>query len=223
MKGIAVRVGSTTPEAMATLIVASQTDMRVRAAARQALAGHSAPTSLHVNVHPRNDAYIFGRDTRHVAGPERLREDIGGVSFLISSTAFFQTNVRAADALVRLVLAAVPEGATVLDLYAGAGLFALTLAKRGNRVVAIEESRVAVADGEASMRLSRVPPERCPFIQKPVEGALRAKHPRVPPDAVVLDPPREGCTAVVLERTAESRHGDHEDGEARSARRSRRL
>ena len=75
----------------------------------------------------------------------------------MSPTSFFQTNVRAAEILVQQVLAAVPAGASVLDLYAGAGLFALPLALRGHTVVAIEENRSAVADGEASLRLSRVP------------------------------------------------------------------
>ena len=56
----------------------------------------------------------------------------------------------------------------MLDLYAGAGLFALPLAKRGHRVTAVEANRAAVADGEASLRVSRIPPERCRFVAKPV-------------------------------------------------------
>jgi 23S rRNA (uracil1939-C5)-methyltransferase len=189
---------------MATLVVTSERDKRIRVASRRALAGAAAPTSLHVNVHPRGDAFVFGRETRHVAGPERLREDVAGASFLISPTAFFQTNVRAAELLVQQVLAAVPLDAAVLDLYAGAGLFALPLATRGNTVVAVEENRSAVADGEASMRLSRVPDARCRFIAQPVEVALGAGRtlPARDFDVVVLDPPREGCDASVIDRVA---------------------
>jgi 23S rRNA (uracil1939-C5)-methyltransferase len=187
---------------MATLVVASERDKRVRQASRRALAGAAAPTSLHVNVHPRGDAFIFGKDTRHITGPDRLREDVGGASFLISPTSFFQTNIRAAEILVQQVLTAIPTGASVLDLYAGAGLFALPLALRGDTVVAVEENRAAVADGEASLRLSRVPEARCRFIAKPVEVALGASG-RLPArdfDAVILDPPREGCDASVIDR-----------------------
>lgn len=202
VKSIAVRAGHSRSETMATLVVASERDKRVRQASRRALTGSAAPTSLHVNVHPRGDAFIFGRDTRHIAGPERLREDVGGASFLISPTSFFQTNVRAAEILVQQVLAAVPTGATVLDLYAGAGLFALPLALRGSTVVAIEENRAAVADGEASLRLSRVPEARCRFSAQPVEIAL-AQGGRLAArefDAVVLDPPRAGCDGSVIDR-----------------------
>ncbi|HVQ17133.1 MAG TPA: hypothetical protein VMS40_26195, partial [Vicinamibacterales bacterium] len=147
VKSVAVRTGHSRPETMATLVVTSERDKRVRQASKRALAGSAAPTSLHVNVHPRGDAFIFGRDTRHITGPERLREDVGGASFLLSPTSFFQTNVRAAEILVKEVLAAIPPGGAVLDLYAGTGLFALPLALRGDTVVAIEENRTAVADG----------------------------------------------------------------------------
>jgi 23S rRNA (uracil1939-C5)-methyltransferase len=200
VKSIAVRAAVTRPETMATLVVTSDKDKRVRAASRRALAGNAAPTSLHINVHPRDNAFVFGRDTRHITGPARLREEVGGASFLISPTSFFQTNVAAAEILVQQVLAAIPTGAVVLDLYAGAGLFALPLAQRGHTIVAIEANRSAVADGEASLRLNRVPEARCRFIAKPVEIALgTGRGSRLPDfDVVVLDPPREGCGAAVI-------------------------
>ena len=196
LKSITVRVGSATGELMTTLVVSAETDKRLRSATRRVVQEGTHATALHVNVHPRDNAFIFGRETRRISGPERLRDEVAGTSFLISPTAFFQTTVRAAETLVRLVMDAVPAGATVLDLYAGAGLFALPLASRGHAVVAVEENRSAVADGEASARVNRIPPERCRFIARPVELALPSLRPA---DAIVLDPPREGCTPGVLE------------------------
>jgi len=58
--------------------------------------------------------------------------------------------------------------------------------------------------------LSRIPPERCRFIAKPVESVMR-QPPRAsgdrrratsdtrPADVVVLDPPRDGCEASLLD------------------------
>jgi 23S rRNA (uracil1939-C5)-methyltransferase len=213
LKSVAVRVAPTTSETLATLVVTNTADKALRTATTAVIEDDAAPTALHINVHPARDAYIFGPETRRIAGPARIREDLAGVSFLMSPTAFFQTNVRAAEELVRLVLAEVPAGSTVLDLYAGAGLFAIPLAKRGHVVTAIEENRVACDDGIASRELSRIPEERCRFIAAPVERALgvaerrprpgagrrRARGPRVSvPDVVVLDPPREGCSRAVL-------------------------
>jgi 23S rRNA (uracil1939-C5)-methyltransferase len=125
------------------------------------------------------------------------------VAFLISPDAFFQTNVHAAEILVRLVADAVPSGARVLDLYAGSGLFALPLARRGHEVVAVEENRSAVGDGEASRRLNRIPDERCRFVARRAEEAVRAAVRSLARgkrfDAVILDPPREGCSPAVLD------------------------
>jgi 23S rRNA (uracil1939-C5)-methyltransferase len=96
------------------------------------------------------------------------------------------------------VLGALPPGKAVLDLYAGVGLFAIPLARRGDEVIAVEENRAATLDGIASLKLNRVPAERCRFVARPVEAALRT----VSPDRarhVVLDPPRDGCEAGVID------------------------
>ena len=196
LRSLAIRVGYRTAELMATLVVSADTDRRLRTATRRAIESAHPLTAVHLNLHPRGDAFIFGRETRRLAGSERMREDVAGVSFLISPTAFFQTNVQAAEVLVKLVLGAVPAATSVLDLYAGAGLFALPLARRGNIVIAIEENRAAVDDGEASLRLNRIPAARCRFLARPVETALSSMHTS---EAAVLDPPREGCSAEVID------------------------
>ena len=196
MKGLAVRVAANTSEVMATLVLTGPADGRLRNVTRQVFDKDGATTSVHVNLHPRGDAYVFGRDTRRVAGADRLREEVAGLSFLISPTAFFQTNVRAADILVRLVVDTVPPSSTVLDLYAGAGLFALPLARAGRRVVAVEESRDAVQDGEASRRMNGISADQCQFVARRVEEALHRLRQRF--DVVILDPPRAGCSPQVI-------------------------
>jgi 23S rRNA (uracil1939-C5)-methyltransferase len=180
---------------MATLVVADDADRRVRTAVRRVI-DTAQPSSVHVNIHPRGDAYIFGRVTRRITGSERMREEVAGVSFLVSPTAFFQTNVHAAGVLARLVVEAVTHPSRVLDLYAGAGLFALPLARAGDRVVAVEENRDAVADGEASRRLNAITESQCHFVARGVEDHLRAQRQTF--DVVVLDPPRAGCAPAVI-------------------------
>jgi 23S rRNA (uracil1939-C5)-methyltransferase len=199
LKSLALRVGFATPELMATLVLTGESVKALRSATRRILSEPDPPSSVHVNLHPKGDAFIFGDETRRVAGPARMREDVAGVSFLISPTAFFQTNVQAADTLVRLVLEAMRPGARVLDLYAGAGLFALPLARAGYEVVAVEENRAAVSDARESMKLNRIPESRCRFLMRRVEDALTSAAVRGPFDLVVLDPPREGCSASVID------------------------
>ena len=195
LRSLAVRVGCRTPEIMATLIVSGDRDRGVRAATRRLL-DEAPPTSMHLNVHAREDAFVFGPSTRHLHGSTRLREEVAGASFLMSPAAFFQTNVLAADILVRLVLDAVHPASRVLDLYAGSGLFAIPLAAAGHDVVAVEENRLAVADGEAALKLNAAAQGRCRFMARRVEAALAALRAA---DVVVLDPPREGCSPAVLD------------------------
>jgi len=194
LRSLAVRAGLHSDELMATVVVADDRDRRVRASTRRVL-DTMPPTSLHLNVHTADDGFIFGPHTRRLHGPARMREQVGGATVLVSPTAFFQTNVQAAELLVRSVIDALPRPSRVLDLYAGCGLFAIPLSLAGHHVVAVEENREAVADGEAALALNPGARERCRFIARRVEDALRSVHAA---DVVVLDPPREGCSASVL-------------------------
>ena len=121
-----------------------------------------------------------------------------GTSFLISPTAFFQTNVRAARELLQVVLDEVGEASPVLDLYSGGGLFTVPLARHGAWVVAVEENRHAVKDAEANLRLNKVPAARVRLVAERAEDAmLRLQQEMF--EVVVLDPPRQGCPDTVLD------------------------
>jgi 23S rRNA (uracil1939-C5)-methyltransferase len=197
LRHVVIRTGVHTREMMTTLVVTHANDKRLRAATRRAFGDDGCPGSVHLNLHERADPSIFGPHTQTLIGPARMREEVAGMSFLISATTFFQTQVGAAEHLVRVVLDALPAGVKVLDLYAGAGLFALPLARRGHRIIAIEENGQAVADGIASLRLNRIRRDACRFIVQRVETALRRVS-LSDAEAVVLDPPREGCSASVI-------------------------
>ncbi len=89
------------------------------------------------------------------------------------------------------------QGKQVLDLYSGSGLFALPIAQAGARVTAVEENRQAVKDAEANLRLNRIASGQVRLVCARVEDVL----PRLAAerwDAVVLDPPRQGCPPAVL-------------------------
>lgn len=153
---------------------------------------------VHLNLQPDPANTYLGRETRHLAGQERLREKIGGVEFQISPDAFFQTNAGSAEKLFEVVLRSVADKACdpILDLYAGGGLLSLPLAQRGRNVLAIEENPRAVADGLATIAANGI--RSCEFIQGKVEAVMR----KMPRDkkfhTVLLDPPREGCPEWIL-------------------------
>jgi len=195
---VVVRTTRDEAEAVA-MLVASRDDPSLRTALEALLAGNEKPEGLVLNLHDRPGPYLVGRESKRVAGPGHVRETSLGPAFLVSPTSFFQTNVAAAATLVRLVSEALPgaTGLRVLDLYSGGGLFALPLALRGHSVTAVEDSRKSVRDAELNMRLNKVAGDRLALVCASVERALPHYEPgRF--DAVILDPPREGCPEAVV-------------------------
>ncbi|MFO7168665.1 MAG: 23S rRNA (uracil(1939)-C(5))-methyltransferase RlmD [Chloroflexota bacterium] len=142
-----------------------------------------------------------GRSPRQI-GQATLIEELGGITFELHPTTFFQVNLAAAEALLGLVRAGLEveaedtRKASLLDLYCGAGTFALPLAGSVAEVVGVEEYGGAIADGRASAELSQITNVR--FIQGRAEDVL----PRLdgPFDYAVLDPPRRGCHPRALEQ-----------------------
>ena len=195
------------------MLVVTRNDTALRGPLRGLLASDDRPDGLYVNVHARPGPYMVGEETKHIDGARHVKEMCADTAFLVSPTAFFQTNPEAADALARLVIEAVqarvPTGGEVLDLYSGSGLFALPLARAGYRVTAVEENLDAVRDGETNQRLNRIPREHVTFVRARVEAALLPSRegrgvprglrlPATPP-VVVLDPPRQGCPPAVVD------------------------
>src|SRR5262249_60980806 len=85
-------------------------------------------------------------------GADHLIEELGGIAFHLRPATFFQVNTAAAEALLRLVRVGLEldGGGRLLDLYSGAGAFALPLAATASELVAIEEYAGAVEDGRAT-------------------------------------------------------------------------
>jgi 23S rRNA (uracil1939-C5)-methyltransferase len=124
-----------------------------------------------------------------VVGPGSLVETVAGIPFRITGDAFFQTHTPGAAALVGLVEEALaPQlGETLLDAYAGSGLFGLTVGRATAEVIAVESSPVAAAD-------LRHNAAGAPMPVKPVEGTVEDALPLLGLrwDLVVADPPRRG-------------------------------
>jgi len=204
VRHIIVRTTEDDRQAVAMLVV-TKNDKALRTPIRGLLASADRPDGFFINIHDRPGPYMTGSETIRIDGHSHVKQDgIVDTSFLVSPTAFFQTNVGAARALVQLVIDGVLSGAPagaplrVLDLYAGSGLLSLPLVKAGARVTAVEENRQAMKDAEANIRLNRIPGGLMRLITSSVEDAL-PRVTRDPWDAVVLDPPRLGCPPDVLD------------------------
>jgi 23S rRNA (uracil1939-C5)-methyltransferase len=142
---------------------------------------------------------LVGAD--ELAGGHRawFHEEVAGQRWRISARSFFQARPDGAAALVDAAVAAFAPvaPARLVDLYAGVGLFAGTLARRlptpPRRVEAVESNRAAAADARVNLR--------------DVDGArvvavdVRRWRP-APADAVIADPSRHGLGTEAVGRIA---------------------
>jgi tRNA/tmRNA/rRNA uracil-C5-methylase (TrmA/RlmC/RlmD family) len=131
----------------------------------------------------------------------RAERHAGGRDWEVEGTGFWQVHPAAADALVAAVegAAAARPGETVLDLYAGAGLFGGALAPgvgRSGRVVCVEADESACA--AAADNLADLPQAEVWQGEVDPDGlAGLLDELGSPPDVVVLDPPRAGAGIAV--------------------------
>jgi 23S rRNA (uracil1939-C5)-methyltransferase len=142
-------------------------------------------------------------------GGRDLTVTAGGETYGFAPGVFFQVNRFALDALLAAALADAEGGALALDLYAGAGLFTVPLARRYRRVVAVEgEGRAA---SYARENCARNGVEGVEVVSAPVEEWLARDAVRLlddrEPDFVLLDPPRGGIGAKSAEALADLKPG----------------
>ncbi len=127
---------------------------------------------------------------RVVYGQPFVEDVVRSVRLRHNTRAFFQGNRFLLDGLVDAVLAACLPG-TVVDLYAGVGLFGLPAAATGrHRVIAVEGHAASAAD----LRVNAAPLGAAVEIkEEPVERFVTRRQP-AGPFTLVLDPPRSGMT-----------------------------
>jgi 23S rRNA (uracil1939-C5)-methyltransferase len=109
---------------------------------------------------------------------------------------FTQVNPAANLLLVRAVVDIVGAGASVLDLFCGAGNLSLPLARVARAVVGIDQDAGGIADAAASATTAGLTNVR--FEAGAADRVLR-RHGLGDADVVVLDPPRSGAATVAAQ------------------------
>ncbi len=132
-------------------------------------------------------------------GEERITLPLDGISYSVSPRGFFQANWRMNQAMVRRIGAILGESAIarLLDLYAGAGNFALPLAAKVREVVAVEGEAQSFRELRGNVRENGLGNVRV------VRSSVETFRPEGRFDALVLDPPRAGLSDRSLSRVRE--------------------
>ncbi|WP_456696107.1 class I SAM-dependent RNA methyltransferase [Aeromicrobium sp. P5_D10] len=146
---------------------------------------------------------IVASDGTTRGGRGALTERVHSTDFRVSGSGFWQVHPEAAATLVDAVLegAQVEAGDTVLDLYAGVGLFTAFLAAavgETGSVLSVESDPGGSRDARRNLHdLAQVR-----LVGETVERALRHGTLGESADIVVLDPPRVGAKKAVADIAA---------------------
>lgn len=152
-------------------------------------------------VAPSADDPVLLVDGRAPSGhPGKIRERVGEFEYSLAASGFWQAHVDAPQILTDAVLAAAGDisGATIFDLFSGAGLFTLPLAAavgEAGAVHSVEGNRSAVTWARVNTKaLRQVTTHRGDVASVLKSGKLPARA-----DVVVLDPPRVGARKDVMD------------------------
>jgi len=147
------------------------------------------------------DFSALGKQTQDPAEGNLLKRRIAGFEYDVSPAVFFQANDFLLDDLVSTVrdLAADSSTGAALDLFCGAGLFSLPLARRFREVVAVESSLLACRLCEQNASAAGL--GNIHVVRADVASWMRSISSLAPPafDLVLLDPPRSGAGASVMD------------------------
>ena len=135
-------------------------------------------------------------------GVDALSETLLGLAFEVSPQSFFQVNPVQTEALYAKALDAAgiaPDcGLSLLDAYCGAGTITLAAARSARRVTGVEIVPPAIADAKRNAPAQR--PDKTRFICADAARELpRLLSSGEHFDAAILDPPRKGCDAALLD------------------------
>jgi 23S rRNA (uracil1939-C5)-methyltransferase len=180
------------------LVASLETDLDPREAASASALGAAVPGLTGLGV-------LAGEGRRRrfllLKGDAHVEATVHGLKLRAHVQSFFQANRFLVDALVQEVLDRTPPGGSVLDLYAGVGLFALPLGRRADEVRGLEGNPTAVEDGRANAEAAGLSHVRIHH------GDVRemTAWPARTDERVVLDPPRSGAGADVVRLIAARR------------------
>lgn len=159
-------------------------------ALREALTAIGVPARVvTANLLPEHKATTEGDTEIPLTEETSLPVRAGDVTLYVEPGAFLQTNAPVAAALYREAAAWIDrtQPAAVLDLYCGAGGFALHAAKPGRPVTGVEVSEAAVASARRSAAESGRGAE---FVVG--DAVAYARELPALPELVVVNPPRRG-------------------------------
>ena len=144
-----------------------------------------------------------------IEGIDHYDEKFCGRTFRIKAGSFFQVNTEQAEKLANKASEACNGSKVIYDLYCGCGTLGLAVKQKGQNLLGIEVVPEAIQSAKInrSLFLDSKEAEECEFICRDVLktdfNSLIRSGKILPPDCIIVDPPRKGLDIGVVKKLVE--------------------
>ncbi|KAK4768637.1 hypothetical protein SAY87_003778 [Trapa incisa] len=156
--------------------------------------------SVWANFQTSTNNVIFGNRWRLLLGDREFWEHIGGIDISLDPSSFAQANTQAFESLLWKLQKYVPYGASVTDLYAGAGVIGLSLAatRKCRSVKCVEINKDSKQSFEKTVE--RFPKSVDSSISwHQADASIKPSSWLMGSDVIVVDPPRKGLEPSLID------------------------
>lgn len=151
------------------------------------------------NYNPRHDNVILGDDVMILDGDGYIEDQLLGNTYRISLKSFYQINPLQVEVLYQKAIeyANLQPTDEVIDAYCGIGTISLSLAQYVHKVYGVEIVEQAIIDAKENAKRNHIDNVEF-YCQDAGEFMVdfATKHKQI--DAVIVDPPRKGCSQLFL-------------------------
>ena len=134
-------------------------------------------------------------------GSNLINDFIGNLKVEVDAASFYQVNSIQCEKLYSKVKSYVDPGSFLIDLYCGAGSIGLFCSDLCSKVIGVESVKEAIIQANRNAVINGI--VNASFICGKAEDVVPSKLSGVHADIVVLDPPRAGCKASLLNTVAD--------------------
>lgn len=156
--------------------------------------------SITVNENTNDSNVILGKKCYTIWGADYIEDILCGVKVRISPLSFYQINHDQAQLLYEKAAeyAGLSKDDVLLDLYCGAGTIGLSMADKVKQVIGVEIIPEAIEDAKINAQINGITNAEFICGDAP-EAAEILKNRGIKPDVIIVDPPRKGCAAELLD------------------------
>lgn len=203
VRTLVVRNGFATGDVQLTLVTGNKNLPKSEQLVQRLCRDIPELTGISQNINSSRSPLVFGKETVHLWGTEKIRERLGNLEFSLSPRAFFQLNPGQTVKLYNYVVeaAGLTGKEAVVDAYCGVGTIALWLASKAREVRGIEEIPEAIQDAKKNAK-NAATQNTTFFVGRAEELLPRWVKTGYKPDVIVVDPPRTGLDRSLMDAAA---------------------